>query len=141
MNLSFTEFVTLAGELGRVDQSGRFWRRIRAGMWTTHKAEGPGPMAKPEPLPADIAPLSVSIAAACTVAGLGWIIHRRNLLAGTEEASMDWVQAVSEWLSWIFRQLAMLPRRSRTGRRELGTHQAAPKRIAVAIDEHGDLPA
>lgn len=133
--LTFDHFVTLAGVEARRTTDGRLWRRI-GHMWTTHgmgRAELTPAPAVPEPLPASIAPMAVSMAAAVTLGGLGWIIYRRNLLAGTEETSTDWVKAVCEMLSRLFRALATLPRRSRSGRKVLGETCAAPRR-QVALD-------
>lgn len=132
-SVTFESFISLAGSVGRRSDDGRVWRLVGRGLWTTR---GASPAARPkvEPLPADVAPLSVSLAAAVTLGGLGWLIYRRNLLAGSEEAGTSWIEAMCDMLSTLFRSLALLPRRARSGRRELGRDGAAPKRTALGFD-------
>lgn len=49
--------------------------------------------------------LECGIAATVAIGGLGWLIARRNALAGTEEAEAGWIQAAAEWLVQLVRGL------------------------------------
>lgn len=56
-----------------------------------------------------VTPLECGIAAAVALGGLGWIIARRNALAGTEEVSESWIRAACEWLAALVRGMFSAP--------------------------------
>lgn len=65
--------------------------------------------------PAHVAPaqIAIPIAATMAIAGLGWVIARRNKLAAEERDSKPFWHAVAEWLAMLI--AALFPRKTDAG--------------------------